>query len=290
MPRSTGISKTGGHKLGSGLVGAEEDKWRCKVCTFLNGFGVPHCMRCQEPTSEDEQARLKVHRVKSASPSIEEKKHRSSAEAPRAENHNSHNNPSVASVARVQPPSSSSTQLSPSAAASKPAPKAVPRSASNSNVHTVKQFAKKQTVKAQPMNKIHQGDLGYTPSKANIHTFTRSKLNHDTVSYRAKFEKEDDDKSQGTESKANIQTLGGMVKNGFISSSAPRPKNKHDETPAPRPAKYSLGPKAQSKGGLLSMLQAAASSDAVASLKHTGTTVMPSVKPLGDGTYTKLAL
>jgi len=162
-------------------------------------------------------------------------------------------------------------------------------SASNSKAPVQSMKSGTGAVKAQPMNKIHKGDLGYIPQKGlNVHQLVRSKLNHDTVSYRGKFERPS---SEQKDAMKKVHTLGDTVKNGFISSaSAGRTGGKHN-TPAPRPAKYMLahqGKKSKS-GGLLQMLQSTANQSTVASLKG-APTIMPSVKAMDDGTYTRFAL
>ncbi len=127
------------------------------------------------------------------------------------------------------------------------------------------------------------------------------RLNHDTASYRGKFESENAVPQKG----ANVMTLKGLTKNGFVSSAtrapaqmaakaaaaAPAPAykpnfNSYDE----KPLKKWEGGSVQHGTGLIDMLQAATSGAAQASLKHAGKLVAAEKKPLAGDQYTKYAL
>ena len=115
-------------------------------------------------------------------------------------------------------------------------------------------------------------------SKANIHGVVQSRLNHDTASYRGKFENENAAPQKG----ANVMTLKSLTKNGFISSATRAPAAMAAKAEAPKYASYDDKPlkkwadsgNAVSSGtGLINMLQGAVRGDAMPTLKHTGKTV-----------------
>ncbi len=126
-----------------------------------------------------------------------------------------------------------------------------------------------------------------------------NRLNHDTASYRGKFENENAVPQKG----ANVMTLKGLTKNGFISSATRAPAQMAAKAAEPAPAykpnfnSYDEKPLKKWEGGsvkhgtgLIDMLQAATSGAAQASLKHAGKLVAAEKKPLAADQYTKYAL
>jgi hypothetical protein len=258
------------------------------------------CKRCMEPTTEEqrENQRLAVSSAPSSSSSS------SSAAAAAAP-------PSAARVrappraarARAQPAASrtiAATSATTSASSSRPK-KTTKKGNSKAKVHTLPK-KKSATIRRKPQERFHKGDLGYKPKKGgNINSFVRSRLNHATVSYAAKFAK--DDGSDGKRKKSgNIHTIGSGTVNGFVAPSVKRTNaaTAHDMTAAPRPAKYSMGGRSMKVsgkcgakpggGGLLGFLQSVSAQEAVASLKHTKRTVSKQTKDLGNGARSSLAL
>lgn len=295
----------GGHVLGS----SDEDKWRCQVCTFLNVMSTEACRRCKEPTTEEERAAyivkaapVQARASRSSAPSFAQAKASSTSKSTTKTKAAKSTKAPVFSQSGGQSTSgrgssrasASSTSSWPRSGGESSSSSTASRSSSKGAVNKGKinglPQKKSKTIRRQPKEQFHKGDLGYKPKKNNIHRPVQSRLNHDTVSYRAKFEKEGEQRGLGN--KGNIFTIGSTTKNGFVSST--RYVNKHDEKAAPRPAKYSQGKAYKGQGkrqaGLLGMLQQACNSTAVASLKHTGTKHIPTVKANADGTYTKLAM
>lgn len=143
--------------------------------------------------------------------------------------------------------------------------------------------------------------------------FSPRRLNHDTASYRGKFESEN-------AVPAKVTTLSSMKKNGFISSATRAPSTMAAKAAASSAASASVSAPARSvhaaapaaavpyfnahearqlkkfDGGvahgpsLIDMLQSAASGAAQASLKHTGTSVRAEKKALAGDQYTKFEL
>jgi len=271
-------------------------KWRCRVCTFLNVFSSGACTRCREPVTDNDKEQLKV--PVSVAAAFQPSQQSAAGTSAR---------PAFTGVTVAKPFPTESKRSSASKLSSKGTTKIATPGAKSANIHgfTAKGKAAGSSVSpadagkaglpAVKWNDRHKGDLGYKASKANVHSFVHSKLNHDTASYRAKFEKEPSaEDSKG----ANIHSISDLTKNGFVSSvsrksgsSVSNAYTRHEATAAPRPAKYrSGGSKGKSGGGLLAMLQAAADPSAIASLKHTGVVHQPTTKGLGAGQYTKLAL
>lgn len=265
--------KSGGHKLGSSVLDSEP-RWRCEVCTFLNGMAAAACGRCREPVDDDgrERMRVRVERPPAAAAAAAEGKPAAKVWKRRTQDERR------GEVGKK--PAAAGKRKMGGVGGSKPAASSVRRT----------QFGG-----------AHKGDLGYTPAKGgNIRTTTRSRLTEATASYAAKFEKEGDGKPRKS---ANIHTVGDSKVNGLTKSSAAvkaervryESRNAHDSKPAPRPAKYSKGgglgarQGGNRQKGLIGRLQQAATSAAVASLKHTKRTVAPSVKVV-NGQATKLAL
>lgn len=275
---TTGAKKPVGHSLGKTIA---EEKWRCKVCTFLNDFDETFsCKRCREPVTEDSRSALRVPFVKVIP---EEKK--TAAKPVKT----SSSSTSAKKVSESSAPASAWPRKEGTSSSELPHPSAGPKKGNK--------IVSNPNAKPTPkLNQQHKGDIGYAASKSNIHTFVRSKLNHATASYVAKLpSKESDTEKKGA---ANVVTLNSMVKNGFVASpSVPKSTfNRHDETAAPRPAKYEFGKNnnQQKSGGLISYLQSIASADAVASLKNsehkTSAAPVAQPKPMGDGTYSKFSL
>ena len=121
-------------------------------------------------------------------------------------------------------------------------------------------------------------------NKANIHGVVRSKLNHDTASYRGKFE-------DPNEPAVKVHTLATSTKNGFVSSAKPAvakdPVNAweaHQNKPLKKMSAADMSSKPRST---IEMLQQAATGNAIASLKHTGVEVAPEKKAMAGGQYSK---
>lgn len=113
--------------------------------------------------------------------------------------------------------------------------------------------------------------LGYKPSrKGNAKSFTRSKLNHDTASYRGKFQH--NAKPLGGR-KMNIATIEHLVSKQGFNTAIKKMKtgwDSHDERPVTPPGKRKGGKRKGGKRGRswITALQSAASTGAVASLRH----------------------
>jgi len=126
-----------------------------------------------------------------------------------------------------------------------------------------------------PPHKMDPKKLGYKASnKGNCNSYGRSKLHNDTAAYRGKFT-HTEKKLKGK--KMNIATIENLVsKNGFNTTINYMKKSangtlRHSERAVTPPTQRKKGSKKKSAPSWITQLQAASSTGAVASLKHTGT-------------------
>lgn len=257
----------------AGQVGLPEGRrWRCPACTLMVRFEANQCPRCTEMVNDDEKGALEV---KSSSV---QKKHipyhlakptASRKDGPKVEvkvpkkKRTPTTNKLKSNTTKSKPRSKSTFSVNSRA---KPKARAVRGFDSKGRTRNVRNDKKKPAKKlGTPVHKQDPKKLGYKPSRqGNAKTFVRSKLNHDTASYRGKFEHTQ--KKLGGK-RMNIATLEHIVsKQGFNTAVKKMKKgwDSHDDRPVTPPPK-----KGKRKGkSWITALQNASSTGAVASLRH----------------------
>lgn len=262
----------------AGQVGLPEGKhWRCPACTLLCRFAKDQCPRCTETVSPEEKIKYEVKHsdvkrkhipLHLAKPNQQKRrpapvKKKTSGIRDRLERR--------AAVAGEKKKKNERSKRTPSTSSSTSSKKTKSVRGFNSKGKTTKVSMTKKTTKkmGKPIHKQDPKKLGYEPSrKGNVSSYTRSKLNDDTASYRGKFQHTA--KPLGGR-KMNIATIGHLVsKNGFNTTIKKMKTgwDKHGDRPVtPPPSKKGKKDKPSS---WISALQQAASTGAVASLKHRG--------------------
>jgi len=271
-------------------VGLPEGKrWRCPACTLLVRIGRNQCPRCTEVVTDEEILEFTID------PSLVKKQHISYHESkPQGSTSRVKKGPKVEIRTKAKPkPSRSTAQSKPkskprvnslqsqsrSQGNRGPARKSDPAKKPQKKKATVRGFDSKGRSKSlkkgkqKPLKKLgtplHKQDpkkLGYKPSRqGNAKTIVRSKLNHDTASYRGKFEHTQ--KKLGGK-RMNIATLEHLVSKQGFNTAVKKLKTgciSHDERPMTPPGKR----KGKRGGGSwITALQNASSTGAVASLRH----------------------
>ena len=150
------------------------------------------------------------------------------------------------------------------------------------------QSTNKQLNSMKKLSKVDMSEkhLGYKASKkSNTHTFVRSKLNHDTASYRAKFAGKGNPNDlpsnvTGMKKGMRVATVNDLTRNGFQTSVAENLKNKQQIAAAKnRTSKNLLPRKTGSNKANLHGFQ-----------HHNGTSSKTSTKPLNPPPIDKLSL
>jgi len=235
----------------AGQVGLPSDgpRWRCPACSLLVKFDRTRCPRCTETVTDSEQKKYEVR------PESIPKRHVPLHLA----KPNPNNNKQKANASVKEKPNS--RKKSEHQKKTKNI-RGFGKKGKTSNVRTKKEKMKKLD---KPIHKQDPKKLGYKPStKGNVTHCTRSRLNNDTASYRGKFQ--DKAKPLGGR-KMNIATIEHLVsKNGF-NTTIKKMKNgwdNHADRPVTPPGKK----KGKKVNSWISALQGAASTGAVASLRH----------------------
>lgn len=246
----------------AGQIGLPPGKhWRCPACSLLCRFQKDQCPRCTEVVTEEEKNKyeVKASSVKSRHiPLHLAKPKKGEPQKPRSTK-------SRAPAGKTTKSKTTSTLNSNKKTQKKT--KSVRGFNSKGKTKNVS-LSKKPNKKApKPIHKQDPKQLGYKPSrKGNVNTFTRSKLNHDTASYRGKFAHTA--KPLGGK-KMNIATIEHLVSKQGFNTAVKKMKNgcdSHTDRPVTPPGKRKKGGKRQSSW--ITALQQAASTGAVASLKH----------------------
>eukprot|EP01083_Nonionella_stella_P100183 282236_1 len=273
-----------------GLPTDGQPRWRCDICSLLNIFTNDQCSRCKEPMTKERKQRNLL---------LPQKSRRS-------------HSTSTSSSASSSNPSSRKSSVS-------------IKSAGKKNTFGFSSKNKGKTCKVSSnsnynMKKLRKEDLsekhlGYkSKKKRNVNGFVRSKLNHDTASYRAKFEGKGNPNDvkrviKGMKKGVQYATINDLTKNGFqttlskknksSSSNVPHKKTNsrfksmsestktsirklNDErpvTPPPRGCKQKGG-----KRTLIDRLQKAHTGEIMANLRQGGRYMRPQKKRMGSGT------
>eukprot|EP01083_Nonionella_stella_P226278 803758_1 len=230
-----------------GLPTDGQPRWRCDICSLLNIFTNDQCSRCKEPMTKERKQRNLL---------LPQKSRRS-------------HSTSTSSSASSSNPSSRKSSVS-------------IKSAGKKNTFGFSSKNKGKTCKVSSnsnynMKKLRKEDLsekhlGYKSSKKrNVNSFVRSKLNHDTASYRAKFE-----------GKGNPNDVKRVIKGMRKESTKASIRKLNDErpvTPPPRGCKQKGG-----KRTLIDRLQKAHTGEIMANLRQGGRYMRPQKKRMGSGT------
>ena len=222
-------------------------RWRCDICSMLNVYSNDECLRCKEPMSKERKQKNIL---------LPQKK--SSATKPVIVKSNSNNNYSFQNSSSTSSSSSNSSRRSSTSmrnagksviSQNNKADKRRNRNSKNSKNKSVNNntfgFDSKGNGKISKrsvgqnnnykMKKLKKEDLsekhlGYKSSKKrNVNTFVRSRLNHDTASYRAKGSKNPNDKKsviKGMKKGTQYATINDLTRNGFQTTLSNPNKNK----------------------------------------------------------------
>ena len=199
--------------------------WRCPVCTFMSGPDLNACSKCKEPVTLEQKLAYSIDRERALRAGGVTKL------------------PPAAPTSPVAVRAAAAVIAKPSAPAGLPPPPPKPR------VQPSALPPPPPREKSAYSGSGGGGGRGMENkiSKANIHGTVQSRLNHDTASYRGKFES---DAPPGPPQKgANVQTLKSMTKNGFVSSAtrnrdvmaAKAVSKPHEAPPVKFRAKYEAG-------------------------------------------------
>eukprot|EP01084_Bolivina_argentea_P041169 75978_1 len=286
-------------------------RWRCDICSLLNIYTNDECSRCKEPmTNQRKQRNILKPRNKTTSnnktkiiPSVSSSNSSSKSTSRRSSISMRNAGKSILS----QQHSSKQSRFNPN--------KDRKRRTDNKNKKKLgfNNDYKMKKLKKEDLSTKH---LGYKSSKKrNVNTFVRSKLNHDTASYRAKFEGKGNpnDKKRiikGMKKGVQYATINDLTKNGFTTTlSNGKNKNKSSfqstKTTNSRFKKMSEKKKAsirklnddrpvtpppkgvKSKGGrtsLIDRLQKAHTGEIMANLRAGGRYMRPQQKRIEGGT------
>jgi len=263
-------------------------RWRCDVCSLLNVFTNDECQRCREPFSEEKKLLHKVKKGRVSNP----------VAAPGPASRSRPKQPTPVMVSKPNSSSSKSGKAKASRSVSGVGNSKV--SASSSSSYKMKKLKKED---------LSSKHLGYKSGKQrNVSGMVRSKLNHDTAAYRAKFVGKGNPNDikgviKGMKKGSQYATVGDLTKNGWTTSvgkhkakqfstknmsekqkkAAARNrtvtaiKDARPVTPPPRRGK------GQAKGGLLDRLQKAHSGEIMANMRSKGRYMRPQTKDMGAG-------
>lgn len=239
-------------------------RFRCDICSLLNVYENDNCKRCQEPFDKKRKDAniVKPSNIKTkpviVKSSNQIKLHNKNTSIKIYEN-NKQNKKNIKTTTK--------------------------------NTYKSNNNYKMKKLEKVDMSEKH---LGYkAKNKSNMKTFVRSKLNHDTASYRAKFDdkniKEKKTKIQGL--KGNYATINELTRNGFQTSISKskkpsktdqiktRIKNLHDERPVTPPPNKGKA----KKRTLIDRLQQAHSGEIMANLRKGGRYMRPDKKDIEGG-------
>jgi len=276
----------------AGQVGLPQGKrWRCPACTLLVKFEKLKCPRCTESVTEEERDEYYVN------PNSVTKQH-VPFHLSRPTGQGENTKPTAKQLNNVvikeskKPTRTTKTNNTlkskninhtkntrSSNNASKKGKSTTSVRGFNANKKTCNKKISRGNSKmkrvAPPPHKMDPKKLGYKASnKGNANSFGHSKLHNDTAAYRGKFT-HTAKKLKG--SKMNIATIENLVsKNGFNTTINYMKKSsngtlRHSERAVTPPPQRKGSKKKKSGPSWITQLQAAASTGAVASLKHTGT-------------------
>eukprot|EP01083_Nonionella_stella_P226277 803757_1 len=296
-----------------GLPTDGQTRWRCDICSLLNIYSNDECSRCKEPMTKERKQRNLLLPQKSK----------------RSQSTSIHSTSSSSTSASSSNPSSRRSSVSIQSAGksiiSHKNPQKKPRKRGKNNTFGFSSKNKGKTSKVPnngdyKMKKLRKEDLsekhlGYkSKKKRNVNGLVRSKLNHDTASYRAKFEGKGNPNDvkrviKGMKKGVQYATINDLTKNGFqttlskknksSSSNVPHKKTNsrfksmsestktsirklNDErpvTPPPRGCKQKGG-----KRTLIDRLQKAHTGEIMANLRQGGRYMRPQKKRMGSGT------
>ena len=288
-------------------------RWRCDICSLLNIYSNDQCIRCKEPMSlERKQKNILLAKKKSMvnNHSIHSKSHSvSSSSTSSSSSSTSLSNASQNNKTQQRIRRRSSIKNAGKSIISQNHKQEIQsnnKSIKNKRIRNNTNYKMKKLVKED----LSEKHLGYKSNKKrSINTMVRSKLNHDTASYRAKVNKNPNDKKSiinGMKKGVQYATINDLTRNGFQTTLSNGNKNKNynkpnqprfkqmseetkasirkltDErpvTPPPRGVKGKTG-----KRTLIDRLQAAHSGEIMANMRHGGRYMRPQKKQMGSAT------
>jgi len=263
-------------------------RWRCDICSQINVFTNDQCLRCQEPYSADkkQQHKVKKGRVTNPVPSAASQSRSRAPSKPTPVLHNPKQKIAMAKAAKGK----------------ENRPGKTVSGVGSSKVSTSSSYKMKK-LKKEDLSTKH---LGYkSGKKRNVGGMVRSKLNHDTASYRAKFVGKGNPNDvkgviKGMRKGSQYATMGDLTKNGWTTSvgkhkakefstknmsEKQKARNRaivklNDARPVTPPPKRGKG---QRKAGLLDQLQKAHSGEIMANMRSKGRYMRPATKDMGGG-------
>ena len=267
-------------------------RWRCDICSLLNVYSNDECSRCKEPMTKERKEQNKI-----LPPKQMRRQHPVSQQHVQQKRSNQ-----VARYPQKQKKIGKENKRSNTYGFNKKNQKG-----KISKVSTTTNRYGDKKLKKVDLNEKH---LGYKASKKQkVNGFVRSKLNHDTASYRAKLEGKGNPNDikrtiKGMKKGVQYATIDDLTKNGFQTTLSTKNKNKGDkqqqyklqktrasirklvdERPVTPPPKGKRGV----KRGLLDKLQKAHTGEIMANMRHGGRYMRTQKKRFGSGT-TKYAL
>lgn len=182
-------------------------RWRCDICSQVNVFTNDQCQRCQEPFSEDRKQQHKVQkgRVTNPVPAASQSRSRAISKPSPVQHQNVRSAQKLAMKATKKGKSSKTVS----------GVRGGTVSASSNSSYKMKKLKKED---------LSSKHLGYkSGKKRNVSGIVRSKLNHDTAAYRAKFVGKGNPNDikgviKGMKKGSQYATCNDLTKNGWTTS------------------------------------------------------------------------
>jgi len=301
-----------------GLPTDGKKRWRCDICSLLNVWENNECKRCKEPMDEQRKKKLylKPRKIEGTTPRIV-----SNNNTNKSNNYNKPNNynrsKSTFSKKKVSKSNSNNVKIYEFNKSKKnQKEKNTFGFNKNKNIKKIK-TTNKNSYKPLRKENLSEKHLGYRSSKKRVNTYVRSKLNHDTAAYRAKFSDKENKNSlshkiSGMKKGVPVYTMNDLTKNGFQTRINHKPNqpiknpikknnkskynyqqkrksiNKkivslHDERPVTPPPKKAPRGKGQKKRSLIDMLQKECSGEIMANLRQGGRYIRKEKKNMEGG-------